>query len=221
MDLQQREAYSEYGQRTYNAPFHKLMRMFTLSILISFIGTLVGTQVPPAMFMPITIIEFIMLIAAFFIRRQRKSVGYAFVFTFTFLSGVTLYPAIYYYMSTSGAAVVNEAFLLTTLIFAGLSAYAYYSKRDFSFLGGFLTVALLTLVGFSIIGMFFGGFGTTASAVFGFLGVLIFSGFILFDISRYKHGVPEEVMPLAVLNLYLNFINLFLSLLRILGISRD
>jgi FtsH-binding integral membrane protein len=52
-------------------------------------------------------------------------------------------------------------------------------------------------------------------------GVLIFSGFILYDISQYRQGLTNEAIPLAVLNLYLDFINLFLSLLRLLGISRD
>jgi len=219
MDMQQQSAYGV--SREYNASFHKLMRMFTLSILISFIGTVVGTQVPPALFLPLIILEFAMLIGAFFIRRSKRSIGYLFVYAFTFLSGVTLYPVIANYASVGGAKMVNSAFIVTTVIFAGLTAYAYFSKRDFSFLGGMLMVGLLTLIGFSLVGLFVGGFSGPLGLGIAVVGVLVFSGFILYDISQYKHGLPDEAIPLAVLSLYLNFINLFLYVLRLFGLSRD
>jgi modulator of FtsH protease len=220
MDLDQRQ--SAIGlEREYNTSFHKLLRMFTLSILISFFGTLVGTVVPPALFLPLVVLEFIMLISAFFIRRGKRAIGYTFVFSFTFISGITIYPTIAHYASIGGSTLINTAFILTVIIFGGLSAYAYYSKKDFSFLGGFLMVGLLTLIGFSLVGMFVGGFGGPLGTMLAAGGVLIFSGFILYDISQYRQGLTNDAIPLAVLNLYLDFINLFLSLLRLLGISRD
>jgi modulator of FtsH protease len=185
------------------------------------LGTLLGTVVPPALFLPLVVLEFIMLISAFFIRRGKRAIGYPFVFSFTFISGITIYPTIAHYASIGGTTLINTAFILTVIIFGGLSAYAYYSKKDFSFLGGFLMVGLLTLVGFSLVGMFVGGFGGPLGTMLAAGGVLIFSGFILYDISQYRQGLTNETIPLAVLNLYLDFINLFLSLLRLLGISRD
>lgn len=218
MNLEQQQSLSGEHQSTYNAPFHKLLRMFTLSILVSFIGSFVGMFIPPALFLPLIIVELVMLVAAFFIRRKGKSIGYGFVFTFCLISGITVFPSISYYTSVGGPSLVTTAFLLTGIIFGGLTAYAYYSKRDFSFLGGFLTVGILVLIGFSLIGLFTGGFGGTLGLMIAAFGVIIFSGFILYDISQYKHGLPDEEIPLAVLNLYLNFINLFLYLLRLLGI---
>jgi modulator of FtsH protease len=217
--MEQREVLT--GVREYNAPFHKLMRMFTLSILISFIGTVAGTQIPPALFLPLIIVEFVMLIAAFFVRRRGKAIGYGFVYGFCFLSGVTIYPTIAYYATSYGTGLVTDAFMLTAISFAALTLYAYLSKRDFSFLGGFLMIGLITLIGFSLIGMFTGGFGGTLGLVIAIAGILLFSGFILYDISQYKHGIADKDIPLAVLSLYLNFINLFLFFLRLLGISRD
>jgi uncharacterized protein len=209
-------------ESTYNAPFHKLLRMFTLSILISFLGTWVGMYTPPALFLPLIIVEIVLLIAAFFIRRKGRGIGYGFVYTFCFISGITIFPSIAYYASAGGSSIVSTAFLLTGIIFGGLTVYAYFSKTDFSFLGGFLTVGILVLIGFSLIGLFTGGFGGTLGLMIAAGGVLIFSWYILYDISQYKHGLPDEEIPLAVLNLYLDFINLFLYLLRLLGIlSRD
>jgi modulator of FtsH protease len=221
MNLEQQEVYSEAGQSTYNAPFHKLMRMFTLSILVSFVGTWIGMYVPPALILPLVVVELIMIVAAFFIRRRGKPIGYSFVYAFCLISGITIFPAIAHYASAGGSGLVTSAFLLTVVIFGGLTVYAYYSKRDFSFLGSFLFVGLLVLIGFSLIGLFTGGYGGTLGLIIAAGGVLIFSGYVLYDISRYKYGLPDEEIPLAVLNLYLNFINLFLYLLRLLGYSRD
>ncbi|MFD2611496.1 Bax inhibitor-1/YccA family protein [Paenibacillus gansuensis] len=216
----------EYGSKVteaenrYNSSFHKLLRMFTISILVSFVGTWVGIEyVPPALVLPLVVVELIMLVSAFFLRRSRnRSIGYGFVYAFCFISGITIFPSIQYYANVGGSSLITSAFLLTGGIFAALTLYAYNSKRDFSWLGGMLMVGLLTLIGFSIIGLFTGGFGGVLGLAIAGLGVLVFSGFILYDISQYKHGLAEEDIPLAVLSLYLNFINLFLYVLRLLGI---
>lgn len=107
---------------TYNAPFHKLLRMFTLSILISFLGTWLGMYTPPALFLPLIIVEIVLLIAAFHIRRKGRGIGYSFVYTFCFISGITIFPSIAYYASAGGSPIVSTAFLLTGIIFGGLTA---------------------------------------------------------------------------------------------------
>ncbi|WP_251028491.1 Bax inhibitor-1/YccA family protein [Bacillus sp. ISL-18] len=200
-----------------------VLRTFALSLAIAFLGTMAGAfVVPPGLFMPLMILEFIMLITAFFFRR-RKAVSYGFLYIFTFISGITLYPIVAYYLSTSGANVVGMAFASTTVVFSGISIYAAKSKRDFSFLGGFLLAAILALVAISLYNIFF-PLSSTGMLAYSFVGVLVFSGYVLFDISRMKHyGVRAEDVPLMALNLYLDFINLFISILRILGIvsSKD
>lgn len=218
MEYESRPNVVEMEREEYNSPFHKLMRMFTISILISFIGTAVGTMLPPALFIPLVVVELVMVISAFWIRRGKKAIGYPFVFAFTFISGVTLYPTIAHYANIGGSSLVLTAFSVTTAGFAALSLYAYRSKRDFSFLGGMLTIGLVTLIGFALVSLFTGGFSGPLGMGIAVLGVLIFSGYILYDISRYKNGLTEEMIPLAVMSLYLDFINLFLYVLRLLGI---
>ena len=115
------------------------------------------------------------------------------------------------------------AFATTTVVFGGISIYAAKSKRNFSFLGGFLLAALLAMVAIGLFNMF-SPLSSTAMLAYSFIGVLVFSGYVLFDISRMKHhGVRAEDVPLMALSLYLDFINLFVSILRIFGIlnSRD
>jgi len=223
MDLQQKQTYAGEGEvAAYNASFHKLMRMFTVSVLISFLGTVFGLYfVPPALIIPLVVVEFIMLISAFFIQRKGRAIGYGFVFTFCFISGITIFPAIIAYANIGGPKLIMQAFILTVAIFTGLTLYGYYSKRDFSFLRGFLMVGILALIGVSLIQLFVGGFGGTLGLIISFAGIMIFSGFILYDISQYRQGLEENMIPLAVLSLYLSFINLFLYLLRFLGILQD
>lgn len=227
MAFQRNQAIPYQGDATAAiSPFQKVMRMFTISVLVSFIGTLVGSMMPQelfaAIFLPLVIAQVVMIIAAFFMARKGKAVGYGFVFSFCFITGLTLYAVIGAYAAAGAGALVNLAFLLTVGIFAGLTAYAYYSKRDFSFLGGFLMVGIIALIVLSLVGMFIPALHSgPLGLIISFAGIMIFSGFILYDVSQYKNGVPEQYMPLAVLSLYLTFINLFLYILQFLGILSD
>ncbi|MEO2078094.1 MAG: Bax inhibitor-1/YccA family protein [Bacillus sp. (in: firmicutes)] len=200
-----------------------VLRTFALSLAIAFLGTMAGAFIVPSWLMiPLYVLEFVMLISAFFLRRK-KAISYSFLYIFTFLSGITLYPIVAHYLATSGANVVVMAFASTTVVFTGISIYAAKSKRNFSFLGGFLLAALLALVAIGIFNIF-SPLNSMAMLVYSFIGVVVFSGYVLFDISRMKHyGVRAEDVPLMALNLYLDFINLFISILRILGIlsSKD
>lgn len=194
-----------------------VLRTFAFSLAFALLGTVAGVYVPSSLFLPLSILEFVMLIAAFFFRRK-KSISYTFLYSFTFISGITLYPIVAHYMATSGANTVLMSFATTTVVFSGIAVYATKSKRNFSFIGGFLLAALLAMVAISIFNIFW-PLSTTGMLAYSFIGVMVFSGYVLFDFSRMKHyGVAQEDVPLMALSLYLDFINLFLSILRILGI---
>jgi FtsH-binding integral membrane protein len=196
---------------------NRVLPMFFLSLLFAVIGTIVGTQVPPAMFLPLMVVEIGMLLFAMFLRKRR--VGYTFLYLFTFISGVTFYPVLVHYMGVIGGNMVMAAIGVTTFSYGATALYAWKSKADFSFLGGFLMVGLLALIGLSIWNLF-APLGGTMYMFFTLLGIFIFIGFTLYDISNIAHhGVPEELVPMVVLNLYLNFVNLLLFVLRLFGIN--
>ncbi|NQX66311.1 Bax inhibitor-1/YccA family protein [Paenibacillus alba] len=210
---------------TVTGSFAHVLQTFALSLLVSFLGTLVGAMVVPAPMIPLFIIaEVVMLVAAIVIRIRGKHIGFGFLYAFTAISGVTLYPVIMAYGSQLGAQVVSGAFFATAAIFGGLAFYAHRSQRDFSFLGGFLFAGTIGLVLMSVIGMFV-GFGSVVNLVWSMIGILIFSGWVLYDVAQYRNGVASEEVPLAALNIYLDFINLFMYILRfiasIVGISRN
>lgn len=194
-----------------------VIRTFAFSLAISLLGFIAGNFVPPSMFLPLMIIEFGMLLAAFFVRR-RKLLSYSFLYAFTFISGITLYPVIANYLATIGPQPIIMSLAATVVVFGGLSVYAATTKRDLTFLSGFLLAALLAIL---VIGIFniFSPLSSTAMLVYSFIGILVFSGYVLYDVNRMKqYGVAEDEIPLAALNLYLDFVNLFLFILRFIGI---
>lgn len=210
---------------TQSGSFAHVLQTFAISLLVSFLGTLIGAMVvPPSMVMLFIIAEVAMLVAAIVIRIRGKNIGYGFLYAFTAISGVTLYPVIMAYGGQLGASVVSGAFFATAAIFGSLAFYAHRSQRDFSFLGGFLFAGTIGLVLMSVLGMFL-HFGSMMNLVWSMAGILIFSGWVLYDVAQYRNGVAAEAVPLAALNIYLDFINLFLYILRfiasIAGINRN
>lgn len=210
---------------THAGSLSHVLQTFALSLLVSFVGMLFGAMlVPPSLVPLFIVIEVVMLIASIVIRIRGRNIGYTFLYVFTAISGVTLYPVIEAYGSALGANVVSGAFLSTAAIFGGLSLYAARSKRDFSFLGGFLFAGTIGLVLMGLLGLFL-HFGSATTLLISMIGILIFSGWVLYDIAQYRHGIDPEQVPLAALNIYLDFINLFLYILRFLasiaGINRD
>lgn len=188
------------------------------SLMFAALGFYVGQYLPPALFLPLMIVELVMIVAAVFIRR-RRAVGYGFLYAFTLISGITLFPVIVSYGQAIGYTLVWQALGVTIVAYGGAALYAMLSKADFSFLGGFLLIGLLALMGMGIVNLFI-PFSTQAEWIYTLLGILIFIGYTLFDISRIvRHGVAREDVPFVVLSLYLDFVNLFLFILRLFGLN--
>jgi len=111
--------------------------------------------------------------------------------------------------------LVLEAFGMTGAIFLGLTAYTLYSGKDFSYLRAFFSVALGGLVLTGFLGWFFPGL--TESLAFGFIGALTFCGYILYDTSRLLKKLSYDDYILGTIELYLDIINLFFYILKILA----
>jgi len=137
------------------------------------------------------------------------------VFAFTGFFGYILGPTINAYLSIpNGTEIVTTSLALTATIFLSLSAYALTSRKDFSFMGGFLFVGLIVIVLASIAGIFFSvpGMQLAISAA----AVLIFSGYILYDTSQIIHGGQTNYV-MATVSLYLDIVNLFMHLLHLVS----
>jgi len=137
------------------------------------------------------------------------------VFALTGFMGYTLGPVISRYLGLpNGGEIVIQAMGATAAIFVGLSAYALTTKKDFSFMGGFLMVGILLafLAGLAAIFFEIPALSLTVSAAF----VLLMSGLILYETSNIIHG-GETNYVLATVTLFISIFNLFTSLLQLLG----
>jgi modulator of FtsH protease len=158
-----------------------------------------------------------MLIAMFVLPRFANSTaGIGIVFLITGLLGFGLGPMLTMYASLpNGGNIITLSLAGTGAIFMGLSAYALATRKDFSFLGGFLMVGFLLVLLAALANIFLQipAMSLAISAVV----ILIMSGFILYDTSRIIHG-GETNYVLATIGLYMTIFNIFISLLQILGI---
>ncbi len=144
-----------------------------------------------------------------------STLGLAFVFALTGFMGYTLGPMLNAYLSLpNGGQVVMNALGGTGVIFLGLSGYALTSRKDFSFMGGFLMVGILVA--------FFAGLGAlffempALSLAVSSMFVLLMAGLILYQTSSIIHG-GETNYIMATVTLYVSIFNLFTSLLHLLG----
>lgn len=156
----------------------------------------------------------------FLTTKFRDSVaGIGFVFLLTGFMGYTLGPIINHYLSLSnGGEVVMMAMGGTAAIFLALSIYAISTRKDFSYMGGFLMVGILVafLAGLGAIFFSMPALSLAVSAMF----VLLMSGLILFQTSQIIHG-GETNYIMATVTLYVALFNLFTSLLHLLGVADD
>ncbi len=158
-------------------------------------------------------------------RTANTAMGLPVVFLFTGLLGAALGPMLNRYLALpNGSEMVMQALGGTAIIFFSLSAYVLTSKKDFSFMGGFLFAGLMVVivgaVGAMIASFFFGVDVSMFSLAISGAIVLLMSGFILFDTSRIING-GETNYIMATVSLYLNIYNLFTSLLHIIGATSD
>jgi modulator of FtsH protease len=152
-------------------------------------------------------------------RFRNSGLGLLFVFALTGFMGLTLGPIISAYLHLpNGGQIVMTAMGGTGVIFLGLSGYALTTRKDFSFIGGFLMVGILVAFLASLASLFLAlpGLSLAVSAMF----ILLMSGLILYQTSEIIHG-GETNYIMATVTLYIAIYNLFISLLQLLGVMGD
>ncbi len=150
-------------------------------------------------------------------RTQNSSAGIPVIFAVTGLLGFGLGPMLSFYMAVN-PNIVMLAMGGTGAIFLGLSGYALTTRKDFSFMGGFIFVGMLVAIGAMIANMFL-VIPALALAVSAAV-IMIMSGFILFQTSAMIHGGETNYIS-ATAGLFLSILNIFTSLLHILGAFGD
>jgi modulator of FtsH protease len=208
---------SEVGILETNRVLRNTYLLLSMTLLFSAFtaGVAMVLNVPPFGFI-ITLVGYMALL--FLTTKFRNSaMGLVCIFAFTGFMGLTLGPILDFYLHrfANGQELILTALAGTGVIFLGLSAYALTTKKDFSFMGGFLMTGILVafLAGIGAMVFSIPALSLAVSAMF----ILLMSAMILFETSNIIHG-GETNYIMATISLYVSIYNLFLSLLQILGV---
>lgn len=159
------------------------------------------------------------------INKMSTALALGLFFLYSALTGVTFSTIFLIYTQAS----IQSAFFTTAIGFGGLSAFGFFTKKDLGPIGTFCSMGLFGLIGYSILAIFFPAMmGGTAGMVFSLIGLLIFAGLTAYDTQKIKTmgqmaGSDDERSKISVigaLTLYLDFINLFMIILRFTGDRR-
>lgn len=197
--------------------------LLSMTLLFSAVTATAGMFIvlPPMMYWVLFFVSFGLL---FWVHASAdSSMGLVAVFAFTGLLGFILGPMLAYYLTAlpNGPAIVMQALGGTGLIFLTLSGYVLTTRKDFSFMRGFLLTGLIVII-VAMLANFFLNMPALSLAISA-AAVMIFSGLILFDTSRIIHGGETNYIR-ATVSLYLDIYNLFVHLLHLLAVlsgSRD
>ena len=204
-----------------------LVRRTYALVLVSVLVTIVGVSFAlsqPAVLQAVAqhpIIAFLAALAPLVIAGRMKAafpMNIGFVLLFNFAMGVMISPAIFFYGSRQ-PGLIGQAAVLTIGAFGILTLYAFVSRRDFSAWGGFLMVGLWVLIGTMVLNIFFQN--AAVDLWLASVAVLLFSGLLLYDTWRLRNFYgPDEYVGAAV-QIYLDLLNMFLAILRIMGNRRN
>ncbi|SCZ58966.1 Bax inhibitor-1/YccA family protein [Thiohalomonas denitrificans] len=199
---------------------NKLIRntytMLAMTLLFSALMAGVSLAIqPPPMTSLLTLGGAMLLIWLALPRTANSTAGLGVVFGITGLLGFGLGPMLEMYLALSnGPQIVGTALGGTGVIFLGLSGYALATRRDFSFMGGFLFVGMLVILAAILANIFLQipALSLTISAVV----IMLMSGFILYDTGRMVNGGESNYLLMTV-SLYLSIFNIFIHLLNLLA----
>ena len=202
-------------RRTYSLVF--------VSVLITVAGVMF-TLSQPSLLQAVAAHPWISAIATFapLLLAMRARTSFPFniglVFMFALAEGVFISPLIYVY-GQQQPGLITQAAMLTIGAFGVLTAYAFTSRRDFSALGQFFTVGLFVVIGGMLLNLFFKS--PAADLALAGITVLVFSGLLVFDTWRIRNVYGPDDYVMATVQIYLDLLNLFLAILRILGGRRN
>jgi len=204
-----REEVNQFVRATY--------QLFAGSLLGGAVGAYVGMSFMPAGgigFWGVVILEFLLLFGLMAVK-DKSPLNMIMLFAFTFVSGLTISPLIAMFIGRGMGNIVGEAFLLTSVAFGGLSLFALNTKKDFTTMGQMLIITLIVVIVAGLLNLFFQS--PLFQLVIAVVSSILFSFFILYDTQNIVNGNYSSPIEGAIA-LYLDFFNLFVSLLQILGI---
>lgn len=196
-------------------------KLFAASMMAGAVGAYVGVPMAAtihAYFWPLFALEIGLLVGLHFVK-HKPGINLMVMFTFVFMTGLMLAPLLARTLGMSGgASIIGNAFAMTSVVFGAMSFYAIKTTKDFSGYGKPLMVALLVIIGFSILNIFIGN--PMLHVIISGAVVILFSILVIYDTQNIMKGAYETPIDGAIA-LYLDFLNIFTALLQLFGIFNN
>ena len=193
-------------------------QLFAASLLAATVGAFIGLEMVEAIrswYWGLVIVEIVALVGLMFLK-DKPGINLALLFAFTFLTGLTLTPLLSAVLGMpNGASAVVSAFLMTTIIFGAMSVYAMKTSRDLASWGRVLFISVIVILIGSVVNIFLGS--PLLQVGIAAIATLIFSLYIAFDTQMLLRGAFSSPVEAAIA-LYLDVLNIFISLLQLFGI---
>lgn len=208
-------------------PIGDLLKYLFISLAITVGGLIIGSMLPINLVYTLGIIFPIVLLVLTLgmVLMKKSGISMTFVYIYSFILGITLYPSMLFYVSYLGASIVLCVFI-GTLIFVGLLSLMSFNKGNDNILklGPILFALTIGLIIVSLLMIFFTKL-SGLSLIITIVSIVIFSLWVVYDVYVFKKSMPyiRDTNDLAphVLNIYVDFINLLLDLLRLLSILKS
>lgn len=194
-------------------------KFFAASLLFATIGAIVGFMnfalvTDPVVRIGLIVAEIVAFLGLLFLRKS-PGLNVALLFIFTFLTGITLVPLLGLVLARQGVGAIAQAFGMSTIVFGVMSIFALKTKADLANMGKMLLISLIVVVICSLVNLFLGS--PMFQVLIAGAAVVLFSLFVAYDTQNIVRGLYADPVQAAV-SLYLDFLNIFVSLLQLFGI---
>lgn len=228
MGLYDRDYAREQSSFAYGAPSRseaqivsfvkETYKLFAASMMAGAVGAYVGVPMAAtihSMFWPLFALEIGLLIGLHFVK-NKPGINLLVMFAFVFMTGLMLAPLLSFTLGLNGGAtIIGNAFAMTAVVFGAMSFYAIKTTKDFTGYGKPLMIALLVVIGFSILNIFLGN--PMLHVMISGAVVVLFSILVIYDTQNIMQGAYETPIDGAIA-LYLDFLNIFTALLQLFGV---
>jgi modulator of FtsH protease len=215
MELYKRDYAKPKTQTNERTTFiQQTYQLFAGSLLIGAIAAYYGMSIPAIKeyYWGLVILEFALIFGIGF-ARGKQGLNLFLLMAFALVSGLTMSVIVERYLGSGN--IVTNAIMLTTVAFGSLSIFAMNTKRDFSYMGKMLFISLIVIIVASLINIFF-IHNSLIQVGISAISAIVFSGYILYDTQNIMNGRYDSPVD-GALSLYISFINLFQSILHLLG----
>jgi FtsH-binding integral membrane protein len=203
-----------------NALMSRVAGVLCTAVAVTAAGCYFGQGISPGLFWPLAIATFA-CVFGIQMARNNPPLGLGLLYLLSALEGLLLAPLIgmFVHAGAAGAEMVEAAFAITAILMAGLGAYVWISGADFNYLGKYLMYGIFGLIGIAILSFFLHPMMANPhfNMAYSLFGAALFVGFTLYDFSNIKLRYGPNDYVIASVQLYLDFLNLFLFILRIIA----